>query len=135
MHADLDALLTATYVLIDDFLPKRRRGPGRPPEISDAEVITLLIAQALLQIPEDRRFIAAARRRLGHLFPYLPEQSGYSKRVRALTPEIERAINYLAYVSPSFCDGLRLLDSTPVPCAASRETVRRSELAGQAAYG
>ncbi len=24
MHADLDALLTATYVLIDDFLPKRR---------------------------------------------------------------------------------------------------------------
>lgn len=135
MHADLDALLTATYVLIDDFLPERPRGPGRPPQITDAEVMTLLIAQALLQIPDDRRFLATARRRLSHLFPYLPRQSGYSKRVRALTPQIERAINYLAYISPSFCDGLRLLDSTPVPCAASRETVKRSELAGQAAYG
>ena len=135
MHTDLDALLTATYVLIDDFLPERPLGPGRPPRISDAEVMTLLVAQALLQIPDDRRFIATARRRLSHLFPYLPEQPGFSKRVRALTPRIERAINYLAFISPSFCDRLRLLDSTPVPCAASRETVRRSELAGQAAYG
>jgi hypothetical protein len=135
MHANLDALLTATYVLIDDFLPKRPPSRGRPQEITDAEVITLTIAQALLQIPDDRRFIATARRRLGHLFPYLPEQPGYSKRVRALTPEIERAINYLAFISPSFCDGLRLLDSTPVPCAASRQTTRRSELAGIGAYG
>ena len=30
---------------------------------------------------------------------------------------------------------LRLLDSTPVPCGASRETVKRSEFAGYAAYG
>jgi hypothetical protein len=135
MHADLDALLTATYVLIDDFLPERPPGPGRPPEITDAELMTLLVAQALLQIPDDRRFIATARRRLGHLFPYLPEQPGYSKRVRALAPKVERAINYLAYVSPSFCDRLRLFDSTPMPCAASRETVKRSALAGAAAYG
>jgi transposase len=135
MHANLDALLIATYVLIDDFLPKRPPGRGRPQEISDAEVITLTIAQALLQIPDDRRFLATARRRLGHLFPYLPEQPGYCKRVRGLTAEIERAINYLAYISPSFCDGLRLLDSTPVPCAASRQTTRRSELARIGAYG
>lgn len=135
MHADLDALLTATYVLIDDFLPERPISRGRPPGITDAELMTLLVARSLLQIPDDRRFIATARRRLRHLFPYLPEQPGYSKRVRALVPKMERAINHLAFLSPSFCDGLRLLDSTPVPCAASRETVRRSELAGDAAYG
>ncbi|MCA1680654.1 MAG: transposase [Actinobacteria bacterium] len=35
----------------------------------------------------------------------------------------------------SFCDNLRLLDSTPVPCGQSRETARRSELAGHAGYG
>lgn len=40
MHANLDALLTASYVLIDDFLPKHPRGRGRPREISDAEVMT-----------------------------------------------------------------------------------------------
>ena len=44
-------------------------------------------------------------------------------------------IGHLARSSPSFGDRLRLLDSTPVPCGASRETVKRSELAGFAAYG
>ena len=134
MHANLDALLTATYVLIDDFLPPRR-GPGRPPKITDAELITLAVAQVLMALPNDRQFLALAAYRLGHLFPYLPKQSGYSKRLRRLVPEIERTINYLAFISPGWCDELRLLDSTPVPCAASRETVRRSEFAGIAAYG
>jgi hypothetical protein len=134
VHAQLDALLTAIYVLTDDFLPKRR-GPGRPPRITDAELITLAIAQILMGLPNDRQFLALAAYRLGHLFPYRPKQSGYNKRLRRLVPEIERTINYLAFISPSWCDGLRLLDSTPVPCAASRETTRRSEFAGIAAYG
>ena len=134
MHADLDALLTALYVLIDDFLPGRS-GPGRPPRISSAELIALAVAQVLLGLPNDRQFLALARYRLGHLFPYLPKQPGYNKRLRRLAPEIGRAINYLVYSSPSFCDGLRLLDSTPVPCGQSRETVRRSEFAGHAGYG
>jgi hypothetical protein len=55
--------------------------------------------------------------------------------LQALTPQITRAITYLAFVSPSIFDNLRLLDSTPVPCGASRETFKRSELAGSAAYG
>ena len=134
MHAQLDDLLTATYVLVDDFLPKRR-GPGRQPRITDAELITLAIAQVFMGLPNDRQFLALAGYRLSHLFAYLPRQSGYNKRLRALTPQIERAINYLAFCSPGWCDQLRLLDSTPVPCAASRETVRRSEFAGIAAYG
>jgi len=134
VHADLDALLTAIYVLVDDFLPERR-GPGRPPRITDAELITLALAQVMLGLPNDRQFLALARGRLGHLFPYLPKQPGYNKRLRRLAPQIARAINYLAFISPSFCDGLRLLDSTPVPCAQSRETVRRSEFAGTATYG
>jgi hypothetical protein len=134
MHAQLDALLTAIYVLTDDFLPPRT-GPGRPPRITDAELITLAIAQVFMGLPNDRQFLALAAYRLGHLFPYLPRQSGYNKRIRGLAPEIQRTINYLAFSAPGWCDRLRLLDSTPVPCAASRETVRRSELAGIAAYG
>jgi DDE family transposase len=132
--ANLDALLTALYVRVDDLLPTRR-GPGRPPRITDAELIALAVAQMFLAIPNDRRFLALARWRLGHLFPYLPKQPGYNKRVRALAPTIARAIGHLAVRSPSFCDNLRLLDSTPVPCGQSRETARRSELAGHAAYG
>jgi len=134
VRADLDALLTALYVRVDDLLPARR-GPGRPPRITDAELIALAVAQMFLGIPNDRKFLALARWRLGHLFGYLPQQPGYNKRLRALAPTIARIITELAITSPSFCDGLRLLDSTPVPCGQSRETARRSELAGYASYG
>jgi hypothetical protein len=132
--ADLDSLLTALYVLVDDLLPARR-GAGRRPRITDAELVTLAVAQIFLDCHSERRFLRLARQRLGHLFPYIPKQPGYNKRLRKLAPQICLAINQLARISPSFCDRLRLLDSTPVPCGASRETVKRSELAGWAAYG
>ena len=135
MSADLDALLTALYVITDDLLPTRRRGPGRRPQISDSELICLAVAQVLLDCPNETRFLRFARQRLRHLFPYIPGQSGFNKRLRALAPEILKVIAHLARLSPSFCDRLRLLDSTPVPCAASRETVKRSALSGLAAYG
>ena len=135
MSADLDALLISLYVLVDDLLPVRRRRLGRPVRISDSELICLAIAQVLLDCPNERRFLRLARQRLGHLFPYIPGQSGFNKRLRQLAPQLVEAITLLARLSPSFCDRLKLLDSTPVPCAASRETVRRSALAGIGGYG
>jgi hypothetical protein len=135
VSADLDALLISLYVLVDDLLPARRRRFGRPVRISDSEVICLAVAQVLLDCPNERRFLRLARQRLGHLFPYIPGQSGFNKRLRQLAPQLVEAITLLAKLSPSFCDRLRLLDSTPVPCAASRETVRRSALAGIGGYG
>ena len=134
MPPDLDSLLIALYVLADDLLPERS-GPGRKPRITDAEVIALAVAQVFLDCPSERRFLRFARTRLGHLFPYIPKQAGYNKRVRALAGQVCLLINLLARNSPSFCDRLRLLDSTPVACAQSRETVKRSDLAGHAAYG
>jgi hypothetical protein len=44
-------------------------------------------------------------------------------------------LEHLARTAPSWGDQWRLLDATPVPCGASRETVRRSDLAGWAGYG
>jgi hypothetical protein len=73
--------------------------------------------------------------RLGHLFRYLPHQPGHHKRLRAAAPLLAAAISHLARVSPSWCDDLRLLDATPLPCGASRETVRRSDIAGSGGYG
>ena len=121
-------------MLVDDLLPSRRR-VGRPARISASELITLAVAQVLLDCHSERRFLRLARKQLGHLFPYIPLQPGYNKRLRALAPQICEVIEHLARISPSFCDRLRLLDSTPVPCGQSRETRKRSELAGWAAYG
>jgi hypothetical protein len=135
LPAALDALVVGLYVQIDDFLGPRRAGPGRPPKLTDSELITLAVAQVLLGVRNDRQFLALARWRLGHPFPRLIDQSGYNRRLRVLAPQIARCINYLAFISPSFHARLRLLDSTPVPCGQSRETVRRSAFAGHAAYG
>jgi hypothetical protein len=132
--ACLDTLLIGLYCLADDLL-EPRTGAGRPPQLTDAELVCLAVAQVLLDVPGDRRFLAFARWRLGHLFAYLLKQPGYNKRVRALAPQIVRLLNVVVFESPSFCDGLWLMDGTPVACGTSRETARRSELAGYAAYG
>lgn len=134
MPVCLDTLLIGLYVLADDFL-QPRKGPGRPPRLSDPELICLAVAQVLLDCPGDRKFLAWAHFRLRHLFPYLPKQPGYNKRLRALAPEIARLLNLIVFESDSICDQVWLIDGTPVPCGASRETARRSELAGYAAYG
>jgi Transposase DDE domain len=134
VHACLDDLVIALYVTIDDLLGQRM-GPGRPPKLSDAELVCLAVAQVLLGCGSERRWLRFASRRLGHLFPYLPTPSAYNKRLRRAGPLVALAIGDVAAYTPSFSDQLRLLDSTPVPCAASRETVKRSALAGHAGYG
>lgn len=135
MTADLDTLLIGLYVLACRVLPEHRGGPGRKPQITDAELVCLAVAQILLDCPSERRFLRFAMVRLSHLFPYLPKQPGYNKRLRRLTPQIVRVLNAIAFSSPSWCDNIRLLDSTPVPCGQSKETVKRSDFAGHATYG
>ncbi len=74
-------------------------------------------------------------RHLPGAFPYLPGQSGYNKRLRAALPVLKRAIRVLARDTDLWHDTTWIVDSTPVECARSRPTVKRSELAGWAAYG
>ncbi len=124
MDADLDQLLTTVFVTADDLLPESRQNAAR--RVTDAEVVTLCVAQAIMGIPSDRRFLAVAAKRLGHLFPDLPQQSGYFKRRRRLADALEWLMGMFASQSPGFYDDLLLIDSTPVECARSRETVKRA---------
>jgi len=133
MDADLDLLLTTVFVTADDLLPDRPGNARR--SVTDAEVVTLAIAQAILGIPSDRRFLAFARKYLTPLFPQLPGQSGYFKRRRRLADTLEWLMGIFASQSPGFEDDLLLIDSTPVECARSKETVKRSQLADAADYG
>ena len=123
MDADLDLLLIAVYCTVDDLLPERAQNARR--RITDAEVITLCVAQAMMGMPSDARFLRAARRQVGHLFPHLPERTAFHKRRLRLSGAIEALIRELARHNPGFYDDLLLVDSTPVECARSRETVKR----------
>jgi hypothetical protein len=133
MLADLDLLLIAVFCVADDVLPERAGNARRM--LTDAEVVTLAVAQAIMGIPSDERFLAAARKRLGHLFPKLPKRPGYHKRRQRLSETIEALIVAFARDSPGFHDELVLVDSTPIECARSIETTRRSQLADAADYG
>jgi hypothetical protein len=141
VDADLDTLATALYVRADDLLKDcPERAPERPavgfaPKITDAELITLAVMQALCGRPSEVRWLRYAHAGLRHLFPYLPKQPGYNKRLRALTDTIGWLISMLARDTSLFTDDVWIVDSTPVECARSRQTVRRSDLAGWAEYG
>jgi hypothetical protein len=133
MHADLDTLCTVVYCTADDLLPERKRNARR--RTTDAEIVTLAVAQVLMGIPSDRRFLRAARRQIGHLFPELPAQHAYHKRRARLSEAIEWLFGVFCSRSPGAQDDLLLLDSTPVECGRSVETARRSALSEIAGYG
>ena len=133
MLADLDLLLIAVFCAADDLLPARPRNAKRM--LTDAEVVTLCVAQAIMGHSSDERFLMVARKQLAHLFPRLPKRSGFHKRRERLSDTIEQLIGVFASDSPGFHDDLVLVDSTPVECARSIETSKRSQLADAADYG
>jgi hypothetical protein len=141
VDADLDTLATARYVTIDDLLKAAphlapwRLAVGIPPKLSDAELVTLAVMQALLGFVSEARWLRHAGRHLRQLFPYLPGQSGYNKRLRGAAELIRHALRAIAGDTELWTDDVWVINSTPVECGRSRQTAKRSELAGWAQYG
>jgi hypothetical protein len=134
---DLNTLLTSLYVLVDDHVVPPRAGRGRRPELTDSELICLAVAQVLLGYHRERHWVRHVRTdpELLRMFPSMLTQSAYHKRLKTAQPLLSKAILVLAVHCPSWFDDLWITDATPVPCGMSRETVKRSDLAGYAGYG
>ena len=130
MDADLDTLCTALYVKIDDELkirPElRRHRPevGLCPKLSDAELISLCVVQALLGFSSETRFLRFAKEHLRHLFPYIPGQSGYNKRLRRAGEQLSAIIRLLTTETDCWLDDTWLVDSTPVEYGADADRRR-----------
>ena len=137
MIADLDTLLTALYVeLTDRIIPTlglARSGPGKPPEVTDAELACLAVAQVLLRYDDERHWLRAAPARVGHLFPRLLRQSEYNQRLKNAARLMEAALRWLADHTPGSAEMLRLMDATPSPAASPSSP--RSALACTAGRG
>lgn len=141
MSNDIDTRATALYVTTDDLLKLRpdlapqHPAVGFAPRLTDAELVTLAVMQALLGFTSEARWLRYARAHLGPLFMYLPQQPGYNKRLRHAAATIIVVIRALAAGTSLWTDDAWVADSTPVECGRSRETVKRSDLAGWAEYG
>jgi len=140
MDADLDLLLIAVFCTADDLLLVKPYNARRI--VSDAEVVTLCVAQAIMGIASDPRFMAVAAKRLTHLFPRIPQRSGFYKRREALSDTIEALIDEFARHCAGYTDDVVVVDSTPVETCRSRQTVKRGgssslddALANAADYG
>ncbi|ANP51866.1 IS982 family transposase [Streptomyces griseochromogenes] len=117
-----------------DLAPERP-AVGITPQLTDAELVTLAMMRAMLGFTSEARWIRHARVHLRHLFPYLPQQSGCNKRLRKAAELLRRVTRILATRTSVWSDDVWVVDSTPVECGRSRETVKRSDLAGWAQYG
>src|ERR1019366_1465988 len=141
VDADMDTLATALYVKTDDALKASpqfaplRTAVGIDPELSDAELVTPAVMQALPGFTSEARWLRHAREHLRHLFPYLPRQPGYNKRLRGLAATMSWLISMLARDTTRCTNAVGGVASTPVGCGGPGEPARRSDLAGWAGYG
>jgi hypothetical protein len=138
---NIETLATALYVKIDDLLlaepylaPWRPDG-CTPATLSDAEVLAMAVMSALLGFRSERRWLRYASAHLTGLFPRQIGQSGWNKRLRKMTALLMVAIRRLGMDTTLWTDDVWVVDSTPVQCGCSRETVTRSDVAGWAQYG
>lgn len=131
MTLDLEALVVAAYLFADEY-----RVPftyGRPPRVSDAELVALAVGQAAMGLSSDRQFLGLIPKVLPGWFPYLPDQSQYNRRLRALVELMSHVQERLAYLLD--VGGIRLADGTALAVASYAGCEKRSHFSGFARYG
>lgn len=120
MDTDLDTLATALSVKCDDWLKEfPEQAPPRPvigiaPKITDAELVTLAVMQALLGFTSETRWIRYAREHLLGSFPDLCDQPGYNKRLRRLGFTMNWLVGMLGADTTIASDDVWVADSTAV---------------------
>ncbi len=139
-HLDPATLITALYCLVDDlyreqFASRKPSRPGRRPQLSDSEVLTLMLLGQWRADRSERAFLSYAEVYLRSFFPKLLSQSAFNRRARdlmgvvcAMGPAIsQQAIRLLGLPQAAY----EVLDGVPVPlmrrCRGERHRLFRDE--------
>ncbi len=136
---DLETFLVSLYVLIDDWwradrLPTARK-PGRPPRLTDSEVLTLAVLAQWPRFRSERDFWRFAQAHLRSYFPTLCSQSQFNRRVCALESELRAFQHDLARTLAKSSAAYRVLDTTLIPAIVMVRAYRKGMFAGQASFG
>lgn len=136
---DLESLLVSVYVCADDWWKAGRssdhRGPGRPPSLSNAEVLALAVLFQWPRWRSERDFWRFADAHLRGYFPDLVGQSQLNRRIRSLEPELRAFQRDLAATLADSSDAYHVLDTTLIPAVVRVRACRKGLFAGQAAFG
>jgi hypothetical protein len=131
MTLDLEALVIAAYLFADEY--KVPFTYGRPPQVTDAELLALSVGQAAMGLSSDRQFLGLIAKVLPGWFPHLPDQSQYNRRLRGLVGLMSHVQERLANLLD--VGGLRLADGTALAVAGYAGCEKRSQFSGFARYG
>lgn len=137
---DMVSLLTIILVVVDDWYQAKgyqllKGKAGVKPDFSDSEMLTLMLAHDFMPYPGETQYVAY--RRANHLreFPKLVDQSQYNRRARGLWQVLEALRQEWVKLLGGEAERQLLLDTKPVPVMGYTRSKRRSDFAGQAAYG
>jgi hypothetical protein len=119
MCVDLDTFLVTVYTLVDDLYQaevaaQKPAAVGRPPRLSDSEVLTLLVAGQWLGNAERALYRHAAQHWRAY-FPHLGDRSSFNRRARTLTGVLLRLIPLLARDVGASAAVYEVIDGVPVP--------------------
>ncbi len=136
----ISELLLVIYVIVDDWYLIQGRiflqgKPGKKPQFSDSEVITLMLAQDYIPYPGENQFIGYMQANYPDLFPDLITQSQFNRRARNLRLLVEEMRRYWLQDLGLLTQVDLLLDTKPVPVMGYKRSKRRSDFAGSADYG
>jgi hypothetical protein len=128
------------YVLVDDWYkehaPRLLQGKvGAKPLFSDAELITLMLAQDFLSFESETQFLAFMRANYLQLFPKLCDQSQFNRRSRSLRLLVEHLRRRWLEQLRSPDDLFFLLDTKPVPVVGYKRRKKHSDFRQSAGYG
>jgi hypothetical protein len=136
---DLETMLVSLFVLVDDWweraYPPSPPKPGRPPSLSDGEVLTLAILSQWPRFRSERDFFRFAEAHLRPYFPNLVTYGQFNRRTRALEPELKAFQREMAATLADSPEIYHALDTTLIPAIVRVRAGRKGLFAGQAAYG
>jgi hypothetical protein len=107
------SMILEIYQLVEKELPKRT---GPQPEIPDVVIIQLVILKNLLGFKYESSFLRFIQNlKLKSFFPRLPERSRFNRRLKILSPIIERIQFELLKRLKADDLKVRIIDTTPFP--------------------
>lgn len=139
MDIDRDTFLVTVYTLIDDLfqqeiLAHKPTRPGPAPQMSDSEVLTVLLCGQWLGNSE-RRLLRYVREHWRAYFPRLLSQSAFNRRARDLAGVLVHLVPQLGQLLTDPASPYQLLDGAPLPLARQCRGRRHRLFANEVSVG